>query len=175
LKAEIDSQLILLDEDNNEVGFLDKLSVHQQGHFHRAFSVLIYDGKNVLIHRRAQEKYHCGGLWSNTCCGHPSQSNDIRQQAEKRLFEEMGFNCELQFLRQYQYHAHLDNELIENELVDIFVGRYDGEITPNTEEVEAFEWVDIGDLQENVIRSPETYTPWFRLYCRDVLGSGPLA
>ena len=89
------NNILLLDNKDKEIGFEEKLKTHQKGLLHRAFSVLIFDSKgNMLIQRRAFNKYHSGGLWSNTCCSHQRKGELLDRAVHERLIEEMGFNVE---------------------------------------------------------------------------------
>lgn len=94
----MEEQLILVDEKDKEVGFLDKLSVHQMGLLHRAFSVFVFNSKGeFLLQQRADGKYHSPGLWSNTCCSHPNKYETLQDAIERRLQEEMGLQCKTSF------------------------------------------------------------------------------
>src|SRR5690606_31322221 len=113
--------VILVNEQDEELGAMEKLIAHQQGLLHRAFSIFIVNDKNeILLQQRADDKYHSGGLWSNACCSHPSPGENTLQAAHRRLQEELGFDCELHSLSQLRYKADVGNGLVENEYDYIF-------------------------------------------------------
>lgn len=157
-------QLILVDTEDRELGVGDKLQTHQDGTLHRAFSIFVFDSKQrLLIQKRAQTKYHSAGLWSNTVCGHPRPGETTLAAAQRRLFEEMGFNCELRFAFDFVYRTEVSNELIEHEYDHVFVGRFDGEPQPEALEVEAWRWISVAELKAELRQSPEKYSYWVQL------------
>jgi isopentenyl-diphosphate delta-isomerase len=156
------TSVLLVNEQDEILGTAEKLSVHQTGDLHRAFSVLVFNAQGeFLLQQRALAKYHSGGLWSNTCCGHPSQADNTAAQAEQRLFEEMGFRTLLEPLLKFQYHAHLPNGLIEHEVDHVFIGQYAGEIPFNPDEVQQVRWVSRDALLAEMAASPGNFTAWF--------------
>ncbi|MEZ0483215.1 isopentenyl-diphosphate Delta-isomerase [Fibrella aquatica] len=156
--------LLLVTEQDEIIGTAEKMQVHHDGVLHRAFSVLIYNDRgDYLLQQRALEKYHSGGLWSNACCGHPTQPDGTLQQAEQRLDEEMGFRTELSPSFSFIYHASLPNGLTEHEFDHVFTGTYDGEIPFNAAEVMAVRWVSREALLHEMATAPDTFTVWFRI------------
>lgn len=157
------SELItLVDMDDNEIGCMDKLEAHRKGILHRAFSIFILNRKNqMLLQRRAVNKYHSGGLWTNTCCSHQRLGERLEEAAHRRLMEEMGFDCVLKDVFSFIYKAHLDNSLVEHELDHVFLGYFDGEPQINIEEADAWEWVDIEEIQKEISYNPSKFTYWF--------------
>jgi len=149
---------------------LGKLEVHQRGLRHKAVSVFVLDGPRVLIQQRAAGKYHTPGLWANTCCTHPRWEEDPASCAVRRLREELGITgLYPAFAGRVEYRADVGSGLIEHELVDIFVAEAtsDLHIQPNPSEVQAVRWVDLYDLSAEVLRSPDQFTPWLRIYLTD--------
>lgn len=154
--------IILVDEKDQMIGTGKKLPVHEDGKLHRAFSILIFNSQGeLMLQKRASDKYHCGGLWSNTCCSHPRPNKDIREEAEKRLQEEMGFTCDLSEVFSFEYQVCFENGLIEYEFDHVFIGKYDGNPRVNPEEVEAWRWIDPETLQKKIKNKPEEFTYWF--------------
>ena len=140
------------------------MQVHHDGVLHRAFSVLIFNARGeYLLQQRALEKYHSGGLWSNACCGHPTQPTDTLQQAQQRLDEEMGFSTDLSPSFSFIYHAALPNGLTEHEFDHVFTGQYEGPIPFNPDEVAAVRWISHEALLAEIATAPDTFTVWFRL------------
>jgi isopentenyl-diphosphate Delta-isomerase len=168
LDRETPEFVVLVDEHDVETGTAEKMAAHKAGSLHRAFSVMIWDGAGrVLLHRRAAEKYHSGGLWTNACCGHPRPGEDLATAANRRLREEMGFSCPLTRLGSLIYRAELDRGLIEHENVHIFRGVYTGPIIPDPAEVEAFDWFYPADIQRDIGRDPDMFSFWFKRYCAE--------
>lgn len=156
-------QVVLVDEFDNPLGVKNKQLAHEQGGFlHRAFSILIFNTDDeLLLQRRARSKYHCAGLWSNSCCSHPREGRSVISEARLRLEIELGFSTELEPFGTCIYKEKLGNEMTEWELDHIFVGRYSGDILPNPIEVESICWIGLNELERDIASSPEKYTPWF--------------
>jgi isopentenyl-diphosphate delta-isomerase len=166
--------VIIVDENDNEVGVKEKMEAHKEGRLHRAFSIFIFNSKGeLLIQKRSRSKYHSGGLWSNTCCSHPKPGESIGDAAHRRLREEMGFDCDLKEVFHFIYRANLNNELTEYELDHVFIGRYDGEVNPNPSEVEDWKWVNINDLKKDMEQNPNKYTVWFKIALNRVVSLIP--
>lgn len=156
------SFVILVDQNDSEKGLMEKMEAHQKGELHRAFSVFIFNSANeLLLQKRATSKYHSGGLWTNTCCSHPAYGVSIFEEAEKRLFEEMGFSTKLQKIFSFIYKAELDNGLTEYEYDHVFIGTFDGTPDINQDEVEDWKFVKLEDLKLDIQEHPERYTKWF--------------
>jgi len=153
-----------VDSGDKVVGFDEKINIHRTGKLHRAFSILIFNNKGeLLIQKRAKNKYHSGGLWTNSCCSHQRIGENIESSAYKRLKEELGFEAKLKQIFRFHYNTKFSNGLIENEIDYIFVGKYDGEVKPNKEEIEDYKWISLNELKKSVKRNPNRYTYWFKL------------
>ena len=153
----------LADKEGQIIGYGEKLEVHQKGLLHLAFSVLIFNpAGEILLQKRASTKYHSPSLWTNTCCGHPSEGETPQISAEKRLQEEMGFTVPLEYSFTFHYQADFSNGLSENEIDHVFYGKYDGTISPNPDEADDYKWQSITEIKENIKIDPEDYTVWFR-------------
>ncbi|MES2587452.1 MAG: isopentenyl-diphosphate Delta-isomerase [Bacteroidota bacterium] len=167
-----EEQLILVDENDHELGFMPKLEVHQKGLLHRAFSILIFNSKGeFLIQKRADGKYHSSNLWTNTCCSHPRKGEIIIDAAHRRLKEEMGFDCELNFAYKFIYKTDFENELVEHEFDHVFLGEFNENPLPNPSEVSDFKWIRLSDLRNDMQKSPEKYTFWFKKILQEHLKS----
>lgn len=158
---------------NGELTPVEKLEAHQKGIRHKAVSVFVMDGTNVLIQQRALSKYHTPGLWANTCCTHPNWDEDPETCAIRRLDDELGITgLHPVFRDQIEYRADVGDDLIEHEVVDLFVAPAKAEtlsVSPNPDEVMNTRWVDIYDLAAEVARHPDAFTPWLRIYLADHL------
>ncbi len=159
-----DQIIILVDEQDNPIGEMEKIEAHEKGLLHRAFSVFIFNDRGeVMLHRRAPHKYHCAGLWTNTCCSHPRVGEDVKAAAERRLKEEMGFTVPLTKIGDFVYHAEFDNGLSEHEFDHVFVGHYNDDPVLNRQETDAWEWRKLDEIQEEITLKPKKYTPWFKI------------
>lgn len=157
-------QIILVDEKDNQIGSGEKLAVHQKGQLHRAFSILVFNSRDqLLIQQRADSKYHCPGLWANTCCSHPVVGETIYKAAHRRLEEEMGFDCPLEEKGSFIYRVVFDNDLIEHEFDHVLVGYYDGDIKINPQEVKDSLWLELASLKKDMSLFPDKYAPWFKI------------
>lgn len=156
--------VILVDEQDNEIGVMEKLRAHELGKLHRAFSVFIFnDKKELLLQQRAINKYHSGGLWTNTCCSHPSPNETIKDAAIRRLYEEMGMTCDLKIINNFIYKTEFENGLIEHEFDYILTGI--SNLTPliNKTEVESYKWQQISEIQNDINLNPNQFTTWFKI------------
>lgn len=157
-------EVILVNENDEPVGVMDKQEAHKQGVLHRAFSVFIFNSRGeMLLQQRARNKYHSGGLWTNACCSHPRPGEDTRQAAARRLKEEMGFTTPLKKVFDFVYETSFDNGLSEHEFDHVFAGEYDGVIRCNEEEVMDYCFKEIDAIQRSLQDEPQLYTSWFRL------------
>jgi isopentenyl-diphosphate Delta-isomerase len=158
------SEVILVDEENRETGVMEKLEAHQKGLLHRAFSVFILNEKGeMLLQKRALQKYHSGGLWSNACCSHPAPRETTAAAASRRLEEEMGFTCELQEMDNILYRVEFENGLTEHEYDHLFLGYYDGKIAVNPEEVSEHKYVSIEEIDRQLEENKEQFSFWFQI------------
>ena len=157
-------KVILVDENDTQVGLMPKLEAHQKGLLHRAFSVFIFNSNHqLLLQKRAVSKYHSGGLWTNTCCSHPREGEETINAAKRRLIEEMGIKTNLRKVFDFIYKAELDNELTENEFDHVFYGLYNEDPIINTEEADDFKWIDMETLNNDIIVNGQNYTVWFKI------------
>ncbi|WP_334149133.1 isopentenyl-diphosphate Delta-isomerase [Hyphomicrobium sp.] len=157
--------LVLVDADDTEIGTAEKLDAHRRALLHRAFSVIVWDSAGrQLLQKRAAIKYHSGGLWTNACCGHPRPGESVVAAARRRLAEEMGFVCPLEWLGTVQYSAAFQNGLTENEIVHVFRGRYDGELKPDPAEAEDYQWSDLDRIRSDIAAAPDRFSVWFLRY-----------
>lgn len=165
IAALADELIILVDDDDREVGVSGKIETHRIGLGHRAFSIFLRNSAGeVLLQRRANSKYHSPGLWANSCCGHPRAGEDVARAARRRLREELGFGCELHPVRRHRYCIDVGGGMTENEYVHLFFGRYDGEVYPDADEVSDFRWLPLSVLIADAEAHAERYAPWLRDY-----------
>lgn len=157
-------QVVLVNEYDDEIGTMEKMEVHRKGLLHRAFSVLIFNKKGeLLLQKRASEKYHSGGLWTNTCCSHPLPKENPIDAAQRKLLQEMGFTTPLTFSHKFIYEAELDNGLIEREYDYVFFGQFDNAPDINPNEVAEWKYISLDDIRQDIISNPNNYTEWFKI------------
>ena len=160
----IDPMVIHVDENDTVIGLVPKLEAHEKGLLHRAVSVLLFNSKGEwLLQKRADEKYHSGGLWSNSCCSHPYPNEDVKDAAERRMREEMGMNCSLTKMFAFTYYAELDNDLTEYEIDHLFIGISDDLPVLNKDEVSDFRYISSQELKNEISSNPEQFTEWFKI------------
>tara|TARA_B110000977_G_scaffold30131_1_gene39489 strand:- start:1320 stop:1862 length:543 start_codon:yes stop_codon:yes gene_type:complete len=157
-------KVVLVDKFDNEIGIMEKMEAHQKGLLHRAISVFIFNSYGqMLIQRRALEKYHSPGKWSNAACTHPRLNEAPVEAAKRRLKEEMGMTTEINFGFKFIYKADLDQKLIEHELDHVFMGFSNDIPEYNAKEVCDFKYVSKGDLENDLEKNPNSYSAWFKL------------
>ena len=157
-------QVILVNERDEPIGVMGKLEAHQKGLLHRAFSVFIFNSRGeLLLQRRALQKYHSGGLWTNSCCSHPQPGEVLIESAQKRLKEEMGFSTSLEKIFDFVYEADFNNGLTEHEFDHVFAGEYEGRIECNKDEVMDCCYKYFEEVAKELEQKPEQFSAWFRL------------
>lgn len=157
-------QVILVDENDRQIGLMEKQAAHVNPHLHRAFSIFIFNSKGeLLMQQRALSKYHSPGLWTNTCCSHPRDGETLTEATSRRLMEEMGMTCEMHEVYTFIYMAPVGQGLTEHEFDHVWIGRSDETPQINREEVESWKYVSLSDLKVDIQLHPELYTEWFKI------------
>lgn len=158
------NNVILVNEFDEEIGVMEKLEAHQKGLLHRAFSVFIFNDQNeMLLQKRALDKYHSGGLWTNTCCSHPSENETILDAGVRRLKEEMNYKADLHTSFSFIYKVALDNDLTEHELDHVLIGKSNVNPVLNPDEASDYKWISIDEVSKDLIENKNSYTYWFNL------------
>ena len=156
--------VILVDENDQPIGQMEKQAAHVTPHLHRAFSVFVFNSKGeLLLQQRAFSKYHSPGLWTNTCCSHPRAGETTLEAASRRLMEEMGMVCDLREVYTFIYKAPVGQGLTEHEFDHVLIGRSDAIPNLNAEEVASWKYMSLDDLKEDLLLHPEHYTEWFKI------------
>ena len=159
-----EEQVILVNEQDQEIGLMSKMEAHEKAVLHRAFSVFIFNSKNeLMLQQRASHKYHSPDLWTNTCCSHQRHCESNIEAGKRRLFEEMGFVTELEEKTSFIYKAPFDNGLTEHELDHIMVGYFDDAPNLNQEEVKDWKWMSLEAIKNDITINPCSYTAWFKI------------
>ena len=157
-------KVILVNENDEQIGTMEKIEAHEKALLHRAFSVFVFNENNeLLLQQRALEKYHSPGLWTNTCCSHQRVGETNIEAGMRRLEEELGFTTNLKDSISFIYKAPFDNGLTEHEFDHILIGNYNEDPKPNPEEVAEFKWMKLEDVQKDMAKNPEIYTEWFKI------------
>ena len=158
------SEVILVNERDEQTGSMEKMEAHQKGILHRAFSIFIFNNKGeMLIQQRASGKYHNPGLWTNACCSHPMPGEATQLAAERRLNEELGFTTPLEKVFSFTYKVDFENGLTEHEFDHVFTGDYDGEIKANCSEVKDYCYKTLEEISLSLESHPQKFTPWFKI------------
>ena len=156
--------LILVDKNDNPIGTEEKVKCHlPNGILHRAFTALLFDknGRLVLT-RRAKEKMLWPGDWDGTVASHPRESETYVSSAERRMPEELGIECKLDYLFKFEYHVPYKDVGSENEVCGTLVGVVD-ESTPFKKiegEIDEIKWISAEELLSDLKSKPEIYCPW---------------
>lgn len=156
--------VVLVNPQDEVLGLMEKIQAHENGLLHRAFSVFLFNEKGeMLLQKRAAEKYHSPNQWTNACCSHPRENESYVDAAQRRLQEELGIETALTERFHFIYKADVGQDLWEHELDHVFTGAYDGNFALNPEEVSEVKYMSIADLNTDIQQYPERYTEWFKI------------
>ena len=156
--------VILVDNNDRQIGLMEKQAAHIEPHLHRAFSIFLFNSKGeLLMQQRALSKYHSPGLWTNTCCSHPRSGETLEEATSRRLMEEMGMTCPMHEVYTFIYKAPVGQGLTEHEFDHVFIGQSDAIPNINTEEVASWKYMRLDDLKKDLELYPELYTEWFKI------------
>ncbi|MCF4100984.1 isopentenyl-diphosphate Delta-isomerase [Gillisia sp. M10.2A] len=159
-----EEKVILVNENDEQIGLMPKMEAHEKGLLHRAFSVFVFNDKNeLMLQQRALDKYHSPGLWTNTCCSHQREGETNIEAGKRRLQEEMGFSVDLNDTISFIYKAPFDNGLTEHEFDHILIGNYNDEPALNPNEAASWKWMTLEAVEEDMQSHPEKYTEWFKI------------
>ncbi len=161
--------VILVNKNDQPLGTMEKMEAHEKGVLHRAFSVFIFNNVGeLLLQKRADEKYHSPGLWTNTVCSHPRTNEKTDEAAHRRIVEEMGFDCDFKEAFTFIYKSDVGQGLIEHEFDHVFIGTSDTKPIPNPEEVGDYKYVSLAFLKKDLKENSDQYTVWFRIAIKEV-------
>lgn len=159
-----EEKVILVNENNEQIGLMPKMEAHEKALLHRAFSVFVFNDKNeLMLQQRALGKYHSPGLWTNTCCSHQRDGETNIEAGKRRLQEEMGFVTNLEESISFIYKAPFDNGLTEHEYDHVLLGKYNNAPSINKDEVAAWKWMSLQDVKDDMKQHPNLYTEWFKI------------
>ncbi|WP_397446158.1 isopentenyl-diphosphate Delta-isomerase [Polaribacter sp. R77954] len=156
--------VVLVDEKDKKIGLMPKMEAHEKALLHRAFSVFIFNKNGeLMLQQRAAHKYHSPLLWTNTCCSHQRDGESNIEAGRRRLQEEMGFTTDLKEVFSFIYKAPFDNGLTEHELDHVMIGFFDDVPNINKDEVEAYKWMSLENVKDDIEQNPQEYTEWFKI------------
>ena len=160
----MEENVILVDKNDTQIGLMSKLDAHKKGILHRAFSVFVLNNNNeIMLQKRAYNKYHSGGLWTNTCCSHQREGENSIEAGKRRLLEEMGFETELKIITSFIYKVEFENGLTEHELDYLLIGKYLKSPVINKQEVADWKWMKVELISDDIKLNPNNYTSWFKI------------
>lgn len=159
-----EEEVVLVNENDQQIGTMPKMEAHEKAVLHRAFSIFVMNDKGeTMLQQRASHKYHSPLLWTNTCCSHQRNGESNIEAGTRRLQEEMGFETELTELFSFIYEAPFDNGLTEHELDHVMMGHYNDDPKINPEEVADWKWMKPELVKEDILANPDEYTVWFKI------------
>ena len=157
-------KVVLVDQNDKQIGTMEKMEAHEKALLHRAFSIFIFNDKNeLLLQQRALSKYHSPGLWTNTCCSHPREEEKTIDAAHRRMKEEMGFDCDFEEAFSFIYNSDVGQGLVEHEFDHVFIGNSTKKPNINPDEVHDWKYMPMNIIREDMNKTPEKYTVWFRI------------
>ena len=164
----MEENVILVDEQDNQLGLMPKMEAHEKAVLHRAFSVFIFnDEGELMLQQRAAHKYHSPLLWTNTCCSHQRDGESNIEAGKRRLIEEMGFKTNLKEIFSFVYKAPFDNGLTEHELDHVMIGNFNGTPKINPDEVASYKWMTLEEVKKDIELQPKLYTAWFKIIFKE--------
>ena len=160
----MEENVVLVSENDEVLGLMEKMQAHQNGILHRAFSVFLFNTNGeMLLQKRAAGKYHSPNQWTNACCSHPKSGETYLDGAKRRVFEELGIETNLEEKFHFIYKADVGQNLWEHELDHVFTGNFEGEFHLNPEEVSEVRYISMDNLEKEMKNNPENFTEWFKI------------
>ena len=160
----MEENVVLVSENDEVLGLMEKMQAHQNGILHRAFSVFLFNANGeMLLQKRAAGKYHSPNQWTNACCSHPKSGETYLDGAKRRVFEELGIETNLEEKFHFIYKADVGQNLWEHELDHVFTGNFEGEFHLNPDEVSEVRYISMDNLEKEMKNNPENFTEWFKI------------
>lgn len=164
----MEEMVVLINENDEVKGLMEKMQAHRTGLLHRAFSVFLFNNQGeMLLQKRASNKYHSPNQWTNAVCSHPRDGETYKDAAIRRLKEELGIDVELNHKFFFIYKANVGDGLWEHELDHVFVGNYEGEFSLNPDEVSEVRYIGQDQLEKEMAAHPENFTEWFKIILKE--------
>ena len=160
----MEEHVVLVSEQDEVLGVMEKMQAHQEGILHRAFSVFLFnEAGEMLLQKRAAGKYHSPNQWTNAVCSHPRRDESYLEGANRRMSEELGIDAELREKFHFIYKADVGQDLWEHELDHVFTGSFSGDVHLNKDEVAEIRYISMEDLDNEMNEHPENFTEWFKI------------
>lgn len=164
----MEEQVVLISEDDQILGQMGKMEAHINGILHRAFSVFLFnENGEMLLQRRAADKYHSPNQWTNACCSHPRMGETYKEGANRRLKEELGIETPIEEKFHFIYKANVGGDLIEHERDHVFSGDYNGDFVLDPSEVAEVRYISMENLDKEMEEHPENFTEWFKIILKE--------
>ena len=164
----MEEQVVVVSENDEILGLMEKMNAHENGILHRAFSVFLFNDKGeMLLQKRASGKYHSPNQWTNAVCSHPKIEETYLEGAQRRLNEELGITANLTEKFSFIYKADVGQNLWEHELDHVFTGNYEGNFALNEQEVSEVRYISMQQLDEEMNANPEKFTEWFKIILKE--------
>ncbi len=164
----MEEQVVLISEDDQILGQMGKMEAHINGILHRAFSVFLFnENGEMLLQRRAADKYHSPNQWTNACCSHPRMGETYKEAANRRLKEELGIETPIEEKFHFIYKANVGGDLIEHERDHVFIGDYNGDFVLDPSEVAEVRYISMENLDKEMEEHPENFTEWFKIILKE--------
>lgn len=160
----MEEHVVIVSEQDEVLGLMEKMQAHENGILHRAFSVFLFNEKGeMLLQKRASSKYHSPERWTNAVCSHPREGETYLEAAKRRMKEELGIEADLTEKFHFIYKADVGQNLWEHELDYVFTGNFSGEIHLNHDEVSEIRYISMEELDCEMNLHPEHFTEWFKI------------
>jgi len=160
----MDEYVILVDENDNPIGKEEKVKCHlPNGKLHRAFTALIFNGEGkLLLTKRSDKKMLWPSYWDGTIASHPRESETYVSSAERRMPEEIGIDCKMNYMNKFEYHVPYKDIGSENEICGTLIGIVDDfdETCLIKDEISEIKWIDPDELKNELQQNMDVYCPW---------------
>lgn len=164
VKEVAEEYVILVDGNDNPIGSEEKVKCHlPNGKLHRAFTALLFDKKGRLVlTKRAKEKMLWPEDWDGTVASHPREGETYISSAERRMPEELGVSCKMDYLMKFEYHVPYKDVGSENEICGTLIGIVDESTKFKIveDEIDEIKWVSVNELISEIKNNPKIYCPW---------------
>jgi len=164
LGEKMEEYVILVDQDDNPIGKEDKVKCHlPNGRLHRAFTALIFNGDGkLLLTKRSEGKMLWPNDWDGTVASHPRESETYVSSAERRMPEEIGISCKMNYVNKFEYHVPYKDIGSENEICGTLIGMVDSfdNSCMIKDEISEVKWINPDELKNELEQNGDAYCPW---------------
>ena len=160
----MEEYVILVDENDNPIGKEEKVKCHlPNGKLHRAFTALIFNNEGkLLLTKRSEGKMLWPNDWDGTVASHPRESETYASSAERRMPEEIGISCKMNYVNKFEYHVPYKDVGSENEICGTLIGTIDSfdESSMIKDEISEIKWINPDELKNELEHNRDVYCPW---------------